>query len=63
MLILNKFARAIGAPMVTMIGMLAWCSLIFILDPILIFGFDLNVVVGDWVLQSVMLLLLCSLSL
>ncbi|EWG58395.1 multidrug transporter MatE [Staphylococcus aureus MUF168] len=42
--ILEQFARAIGAPMVSMIGMLASVGLNIILDPILIFGFDLNVV-------------------
>ncbi len=42
--ILEQFARAIGAPMVSMIGMLAGVGLNIILDPILIFGFDLNVV-------------------
>ncbi|HDP2083671.1 TPA: multidrug efflux MATE transporter MepA [Staphylococcus aureus] len=42
--ILEQFARAIGAPMISMIGMLASVGLNIILDPILIFGFDLNVV-------------------
>ncbi|HGO3380535.1 TPA: multidrug efflux MATE transporter MepA [Staphylococcus aureus] len=42
--ILEQFARAIGAPMISMIGMLASVGLKIILDPILIFGFDLNVV-------------------
>ena len=36
--------HAIGAPMISMIGMLASVGLNIILDPILIFGFDLNVV-------------------
>lgn len=42
--ILEQFARAIGAPIISMIGMLASVGLNIILDPILIFGFDLNVV-------------------
>ncbi|HDC8322453.1 TPA: multidrug efflux MATE transporter MepA [Staphylococcus aureus] len=42
--ILEQFARTIGAPMISMIGMLASVGLNIILDPILIFGFDLNVV-------------------
>lgn len=42
--ILEQFARAIGAPMISMIGMLASVGLNIILGPILIFGFDLNVV-------------------
>ncbi|MBU8243251.1 multidrug efflux MATE transporter MepA [Staphylococcus aureus] len=42
--ILEQFVRAIGAPMISMIGMLASVGLNIILDPILIFGFDLNVV-------------------
>ncbi len=42
--ILEQFARAIGAPMVSMIGMLASVGLNINSDPILIFGFDLNVV-------------------
>ncbi|MDN8935069.1 polysaccharide biosynthesis C-terminal domain-containing protein, partial [Staphylococcus aureus] len=37
-------ARAIGAPMLSMIGMVASVGLNIILDPILIFGFDINVV-------------------
>lgn len=42
--ILEQFARAIGAPIISMIGMLASVGLNIIVDPILIFGFDLNVV-------------------
>ena len=42
--ILEQFARSIGAPIISMIGMLASVVLNIILDPILIFGFDLNVV-------------------
>ena len=42
--ILEQFARAVGAPFVSMAGMLASVVLNMILDPILIFGFDLNVV-------------------
>lgn len=41
--VLEQFARAIGKPMVSMIGMLASVGLNIILDPILIFGFHLNV--------------------
>lgn len=42
--ILEQFARAMGAPVISMIGMLLSVALNIILDPILIFGFDLNVV-------------------
>lgn len=42
--ILEQFARAVGAPIVSMVGMLASVVLNMILDPIFIFGFDLNVV-------------------
>ncbi|RIN21073.1 MATE family efflux transporter [Staphylococcus warneri] len=42
--ILEQFARAVGAPFVSMAGMLASVVLNMILDPILIFGIDLNVV-------------------
>lgn len=41
--VLEQFARAIGKPIVSMIGMLASVGLNIILDPILIFGFHLNV--------------------
>ena len=41
--ILEQFARAIGAPMISMIGMLASVGLNIILDPILIFGAISNV--------------------
>lgn len=42
--ILEQFARSAGAPIISMIGMLASVVLNMILDPIFIFGFDLNVV-------------------
>ncbi|EHJ07638.1 multidrug efflux MATE transporter MepA [Staphylococcus simiae] len=42
--ILEQFARSIGAPIISMIGMLASVGLNIILDPILIFGFHLDVV-------------------
>jgi len=42
--ILEQFARAMGAPVISMVGMLLSVALNIILDPILIFGFDLNVV-------------------
>ncbi|WP_436854935.1 MATE family efflux transporter [Staphylococcus caeli] len=42
--ILEQFARAMGAPVISMIGMLLSVALNIILDPIFIFGFDLNVV-------------------
>lgn len=42
--ILEQFARSIGAPIISMIGMLASVGLNIILDPIFIFGFHLDVV-------------------
>ncbi|SCS22327.1 MATE family efflux transporter [Staphylococcus caeli] len=42
--ILEQFARAMGAPVISMVGMLLSVAINIILDPILIFGFDLNVV-------------------
>lgn len=41
--VLEQFARAIGKPIISMIGMLASVGLNIILDPVLIFGFHLNV--------------------
>ncbi|MBI5973256.1 MATE family efflux transporter [Staphylococcus caledonicus] len=42
--VLEQFARAIGKPIVSMVGMLSSVVLNMILDPILIFGFHLDVV-------------------
>ena len=42
--ILEQFARAVGKPIISMIGMLSSVVLNMILDPIFIFGLDLNVV-------------------
>ena len=42
--VLEQFARAIGKPMISMAGMLSSVVLNMILDPILIFGFHLDVV-------------------
>lgn len=42
--ILEQFARAVGAPIISMVGMLISVGLNIILDPILIFGFHLDVV-------------------
>lgn len=42
--VLEQFARAIGKPMISMIGMIFSVVLNMILDPILIFGFHLDVV-------------------
>lgn len=41
--VLEQFARAIGKPIISMIGMLASVGLNIILDPVLIFGCQLNV--------------------
>lgn len=42
--VLEQFARAVGKPIVSMVGMLSSVVLNMILDPILIFGFHLDVV-------------------
>lgn len=42
--VLEQFARAIGQPIISMVGMLLSVGLNIILDPILIFGFHLDVV-------------------
>ncbi|PNZ68210.1 MATE family efflux transporter [Staphylococcus croceilyticus] len=42
--VLEQFARAIGKPIISMIGMISSVVLNMILDPILIFGFHLDVV-------------------
>ncbi|PTF03266.1 MATE family efflux transporter [Staphylococcus devriesei] len=42
--VLEQFARAIGKPIISMVGMLSSVVLNMILDPILIFGFHLDVI-------------------
>ena len=42
--VLEQFARAIGKPIISMIGMLSSVGINIILDPILIFGLHLDVV-------------------